>query len=353
MAPGKAKLNKREQLLKRIYYDPSKGGSYTGETGLLRAAIQQNKNKRIKIQKEDVRSFLESQDVHTLHKPVRKSIVRRRVFMGKPFTQWQVDLVDMRSFKKEGNVPGWILMCIDVFTKKAFSVPVLSKQNDDIIKGFQTIFNQLPQGQIPSKIQSDKGHEFLGQKVQNWVKARGIKWFTTQDDYTKASIVERLNRTIKGKMWKVFEAKDTKKWVDILPSIIDGYNETFHSTIKMTPNEAHTDDPEMVARVYNNTHYRSRLNRGLKREVLNPPTRGVNVDDPVRLNKTKGIFDKGYLPNYTDEIFKVKQKEGTLPQTYSTIDNESEPILGTFYPTEVQKVGTADKRKRYAVHPRR
>ena len=54
----------------------------------------------------------------------------------------------------------------------------------------------------------------------------------------KALVIERFNRTLKYKMYKYFTANNTYKYVDVLPDLINEYNNHKHSTIKMTPTEA-------------------------------------------------------------------------------------------------------------------
>ena len=51
-------------------------------------------------------------------------------------------------------------------------------------------------------------------------------------------MIESFNRTIKEKMLKYFSANNTRKFVDVLDLFVDQYNNTIHSSIKMTPKEA-------------------------------------------------------------------------------------------------------------------
>ena len=51
-------------------------------------------------------------------------------------------------------------------------------------------------------------------------------------------MIERFNRTIKEKMFKYFSANNTRKYVDILDLLVNQYNNSIHSSIKMNQNEA-------------------------------------------------------------------------------------------------------------------
>lgn len=228
--------------------------------------------------------------------------------------------------------------------------PSSSKQNVHVIQALKQVFRRIPRQEIPKSIQSDKGQEFLGHTVQNWVRDRGIKWFTTEDENTKASICERLLRSLKLRMWKVFMTRKSKEWPSILQDVLEGYNRTVHSSTLMSPNDAHTADRNIVQRVYNNLYGPgNRLDRGLKQAVLKPTGERVRPLEHIRFKTTKDRFEKGYTPNYTKEIFKVNRVTGTMPQSITTRERTlgGQSIKGSFYRPEVQKVGDPDKRRRY------
>ena len=51
-------------------------------------------------------------------------------------------------------------------------------------------------------------------------------------------MIERFNRTIRDKMFKYFCTNNAGKFVDVLDLLVDQYNNTIHSSIKMIPTEA-------------------------------------------------------------------------------------------------------------------
>jgi len=57
----------------------------------------------------------------------------------------------------------------------------------------------------------------------------------------------------------------------------------------------------------------------------------------VRITKKKTIFQKGYLPHWTEEVFTVSHIQYTDPPTYKVTDYSGEEIQGTFYEQELQK----------------
>ena len=78
----------------------------------------------------------------------------------------------------------------------------------------------------------DKGKEFYNKDVKKLVSL-----YSTENE-EKSCVIERFNRTIKEKMFKYFSANNTRKYIDVLELLVDQYNNTIHSSIKMTPIEA-------------------------------------------------------------------------------------------------------------------
>ena len=172
------------------------------------------------------------------------------------------------------------------------------------------------------KLQTDKGSEFINKKTQELLKNENVQWFSTQNE-TKAQIVERLNRTIKNRMYKYFTAKNTRKWVNVLPKFIENYNTSYHRSVKMTPVEAS-----------------KKKNEGIVRNNLYPIVEKTykakfKVGDRVRIDKYKGTFKRGYTPNFTSELFTIASVLDTHPPTYKIRDDNDEIIIGNFYDQEL------------------
>ena len=61
------------------------------------------------------------------------------------------------------------------------------------------------------------------------------------------------------------------------------------------------------------------------------------VGDHVRISKYKNIFAKGYSPNWSGEVFVIKEVKNTVPWTYVINDLSGEEIVGTFYEKKILK----------------
>ncbi|XP_036146443.1 uncharacterized protein LOC118646823 [Monomorium pharaonis] len=66
------------------------------------------------------------------------------------------------------------------------------------------------------------------------------------------------------------------------------------------------------------------------------------VGDSVRVSKFKTVFEKGYTPNWTTEIFKIIKVQRTNPATYVLEDSCGKPVAGGFYEYELQRAANPD-----------
>ena len=183
----------RKKSLDKHYYNAKEVGSYGGVKPL---------STKTKLKTDSVREWLRTQDAYTLHKPVRYKFPRRKVIVGGLGHQWQADLVDVSKLSKHNKGFKFLLTCIDVFSKKAWVIPLKDKSGSTLLAAFQSIPDPLP-----LKLQTDKGSEFTNRKVQTWLKDNNVHFFTTENDDIKACLVERFNRTLKSKLWRYFTKK--------------------------------------------------------------------------------------------------------------------------------------------------
>ena len=111
-------------------------------------------------------------------------------------------------------------------------VPIKDKTGKTLVIAFKSV---LKSGRCPKGLQTDKGTEFKNKEFQNFLKTKKVHFFTTENPETKASIVERFQRTLKTRMWKYFTHHRTLRYVDILPKLLHGYNHAYRRSIKCAP----------------------------------------------------------------------------------------------------------------------
>ena len=80
-----------------------------------------------------------------------------------------------------------------------------------------------------------------------------------------------------------------------------------------------------------------------KKEINNKDPK-FKAGDRVRISKYKNIFSKGYMPNWSEELFVIKKIKNTVPWTYIINDVNGEEIIGTFYEKELQRTNQQEFR---------
>ena len=142
----------------------------------------------------------------------------------------------------------------------------------------------------------------------------------------KSVVAERFIRTLKSKFYKYMTSISKNVYITKLDDIVNEYNNTYHTTIKMKPID-----------VEDNTY----INTSKKVNNKDPK---FKVGDRVRISKYKNIFAKGYISNWSEEVFVIKKVKNTVPWTYVIYDLNGEEIIGTFYEKELQKTNQEELR---------
>jgi len=303
-----------DKKLYDTYYDPSKGFSS------IKSLLSHVKD--AKITTKYAKEWLEKQPTYSMHKQARKKYVRNKVIVSTIDQQWQADLVDLQSLQKYNEGYKYLLTCIDIFSKYAWAVPLKSKTSSSIIDAFKIIFKSR---RLPYKLQTDAGTEFVNKDVQKFLKSLDIDFFTTNSEM-KASVVERFNRTLKERMWKIFTKFNSYTYFNFLPQLLNNYNNSLHRTIGMKPSQVNETNASKIRQ------------KAFKNDATIPPVFNFSIGDKVRISKMKRHFEKGYTPNWTEEYFIVTQRIARTPVVYKLKDQKDEIISGIFYEPELQKI---------------
>ena len=149
----------------------------------------------------------------------------------------------------------------------------------------------------PNKIWVDKGSEFYNNSFKKWLKDNDIEMYSIHNE-GKSVVAERFIRTLKNKIYKYMTSISKNVYIDKLGDIVDEYNNTYHTSIKMKPVD-----------VKDNTYI------NFEKEV-NDKDPKFKIGDYVRISKYRNIFAKGYMPNWSKEIFIISKIKNTVPWTY-------------------------------------
>ena len=222
----------------------------------------------------------------------------------------------MQLISKYNKGIRYLLCVIDLFSRYACVIPLKNKKGDGIVEGFKKILddseNAKHSNRKPNKIWVDHGSEFYNNKFKKFLKENDIEMYSTFNE-GKSVVAERFVRTLKNKIDKHMTTIGKNVYFNDLDDIVDKYNNTVHSSIKMKPKDVADDSFVEYS------------------EETNEKDPKFKVRDNVRISKYKNIFGKGYTPNWSEEVFVVNKVQNTVPWTYLINDLNGEEIKGRFY----------------------
>ena len=180
---------------------------------------------------------------------------------------------------------------IDNFSKYLWAMPLKNKYSQTITNEFSNILTTSKRK--PVKIESDRGTEFYNSIFQNFLKAKNIQHYSR---YTNEgpSIAERVNKTVRSLLKKPVFEKGKADSLSDLPFVIKQYNNTIHSSTKMTPVQASKKANEKL--VYSNLQDR--------RQKQRPK---FKLGDLVRTADIKRVFSKGDSTNWSYKLYTISQ----------------------------------------------
>ena len=308
-----------DKILKNRAFDIAKDPKYDGYQRGLASMVYKFFDSKVSLIPENEHLANE------LHKPIIRKFEKRKVYSTFKDNIWGVDLADMQLLSKYNKGIRFLLCVIDIFSKYTWVVPLKDKKGIRIVKAFQSILKQSNSSRKPNKIWVDKGSEFYNVYFKKWLRDDNIVMYSIHNE-GKSVVAERFIRTLKSKIYKYMTSISKNVYIDKLDDIVDEYNNTYHTTIKMKP-----------ADVKDNTY----INTG--KEINNKDCK-FKVGDHVIISKYKNIFAKGYMPNWSEEVFVIKKVKNTVPWTYVVNDLNGEEIIGTFYEKELQKTNQKEFR---------
>jgi len=217
----------------------------------------------------------------------------------------------MTTWAGSNNSRRYVVSIIDCFSKYAWLLPITQKKAEKVLE----VLGPFLKEHTPKVLQSDNGGEFTNARMKELLEDLHIKHITSLP-YKPSSNrqVERFNRTIKGMIQQYMAASNSSRYLDVLPKIVENYNNTYHTTIKSTPAAVWAGDHIGQAR----KNIKANMDKMLATKVK---TKGVSTQETktgdyvwvslVRLVGSERELDlKGFQKhtgqNYSDNIYKVE-----------------------------------------------
>ena len=289
---------RRDKVLRDKAYDIASNPEYDGyQRGLASMVYKFFDKKTMESGAVEPNESLKLGD--EVHKPIIRKFNKRKVYSSCKDNIWGVDLADMQLLSKFNKGIKYLLCAIDIFSKYAFAVPLKDKKVVSIVNAFQSILDKS--GRKPNKIWVDQGSEFYNHNFKKCLANNDISMYSMYNE-GKSVVAERFIRTLKNKLYKHMATVSKNAYYDVLDDIVKKYNNTRHSTVKMKPID-----------VKDNTY----INTDKKINNKNPK---FKVGHRVRISKYKNVFAKGYVPNWSEEVFVVNKIKNSITWTYEIND---------------------------------
>ena len=290
----------------------------------------------------EAKDWLRGEDSYTLFKQSRKNFKSDRIFIPAPNVQFSADLIDLPSLAVENDGYRYILTFIDNFSRFTHAGPLKDKTPATVAAAMSKLFDKTKGF---TYLCTDKGSEFLGKPFKELVRRARVTRFYALNS-TKDGMVERFNRTLKTRMFKLLHARGEGRYVDVLQDLLDSYNNRKHRSIGMAPARVSTlNQGDVWERLYGSL---ASLSYAARRRPV------FKVGDLVRLSKAKAVFAKGYSRGWTDETFTVHSivQSRTGAHRYKVRDVSEEHIECSFLREELQIAKPAAKQIRKTLRRR-
>ena len=210
----------------------------------------------------------------------------------------------------------YILVVIDIFSKMIYTRPVKRKNKFTMALALESIFSDL--AYHPNTLITDEGLEFYNKNVRDVLDEYGMHHYSIRTKM-KASVVERVIRTLKERFERYFYENKTKNWINVLEQFTTNYNNTPHRSIGMAPIDVSDENAKEVFKsLYPDIHL-----------AVKPRLAVGNI---VRLLETKTLFNKGYTRNWTEELYRIRKVKSSAGRVwYKVADLSGNKVPGIKY----------------------
>ena len=288
------------EKLREIFYDPE-----TSTNNVRDLWLKLDKS----LTQKQIREWLKKQAVNQVFQRPQKKRLRKVV--GNTYNSYQIDLMFYNQYKTKNKHFVGLFTAINIVSRKAYAYPIKNRSLSEITRVFDKWLSELPEK--PQVISSDNEKSFV-----NLYKKNDIKYFTSLpgEHAGKTALVDSFHRTLRNMINRYMALYKTNNYIDVLPKLMNNYNNSTHSSIKMPPNKVSKQDMDRIM-----------MEARMKDEETKPID--LAPGQKVRTLKSKTIFDKAGR-NFSKTVYTIHEKVGNK----YLIKNPKELILKTPYAPE-------------------
>lgn len=258
------------------------------------------KKNGIKATHQEILNIQKKFSVKEIHRPIYDS-VDKQMFITSiyPFEMVQIDLLDYTKYATRNKNYKYILIGIDIFTRKAFAQPIKEKTPNAVKNAFKKF--DFGKNILPTSVYHDSGNEFKGDFLKYLDENDIVNLHAKIGNHHSLGIVDRFSRTLKTIIAKFMTANETAKYIDRLEELVDMYNQTPHiSLLDYSPSEV-INNISVQLKIQDLNFEKIDFNK----ELTELQQSRYSVGDNVRIKLKKRDFEKGYEPTYSNNTYKV------------------------------------------------
>lgn len=312
-----------KNYLTNIYYNDQNPAAYSNPKVIYDYIKAQG---RRDISLKQIINFLKTEEVYTTHFPFRRSKFVTPVISPRPRYQFDVDSAYLASKNKRGNK--YFILAIDLFTRKIAARAVKDLKAVSSVEALTAIFRDID---VPERLRSDKGSEYINHKVKRLLKSKNVKHFVSLPPH-KSNYAERAIRTIKNDLYKSMQRRGLANWnQNMLDNTVFRYNNKKNRSINRTPNSIITPDDEYEVWDY--------MMQERIRKAPDPTPYKFKLNDPVRIAYLRDPFTKDYAEKFSAVVYFISYRSSPFfTNRYRLKNANNEPEEGSFLEKELQLV---------------
>ena len=329
-------MSDKQEIIKNAYIS----FGFPGESRLYTLLSKDHKE----ITKEDIKNFLGNQEAEQIYKPHQNPSKNKQgsIIAYTVNELWQMDIFSLFNFVDSWKKSEYkyAFCCIDIFTRKAWAIPMKDKSTNSIIEAFETILNDNKDN-YPKIIMADQDSVFTSDAFEKILdKYQIILNLYIKGDHNALGVIDAYAKRLKLQLAKYVLITDNEiKWNQLLNKVVSNYNNTPNKSIDdIKPNEAHLE--KNIETIFGINVFKK---KGMT--IESDLVRG----DQVRIRILKNLYTKSSSPQFSNEVYTViypngnniKLSDGKTYKRYSILKvvSEAKPILNN----KQQEIKTARK----------
>ena len=216
------------------------------------------------------------------------------IMVQEPFALWELDLMDLSQPHNADGAAKYVMVVVDDFTKYVWVRAMVSKDTANFGEALHSILRESKK--LPKAIMSDGEPAIKSGDIKQMFSINTIKWVNREKIHSPT--VERMIRTIRGKMERAFIDQGNRKWAKIVQNIAKNINATPNEKTGVCPNDALKYKDDIWFR--ENIAYHEALSK------IEPNK--VDVGDSVKV-AVRNFMQKGSKPSWSVKSYKVIEKK--------------------------------------------